>query len=178
MLNIGEAAAYLGVSTSALRTWSNNGQVACEQRPRRYDQRVLDNPETQALAARFHATYGQRSAADGRLTLRQVSERLEVPEHYIRDFLITPGKLAYVRGGSKGNQLLFDPVDVDAVPQEWRERHAAGLLGIGEVAERLRLSTGQVRSAAADGRVPSVVTDGNTRRFRPGDIEACNLSVA
>lgn len=85
---------------------------------------------------------------------------------------ITPGKLAYVRGGSKGNQLLFDPVDIDAVPREWRERHAAGLLGIGEVAERLRLSTGQVRSAAADGRIPSVVTDGNTRRFRPGDIEA------
>jgi hypothetical protein len=178
LLNIGEAATYLKVSTTALRTWSDNGRVACEQRPRRYDQRVLDNPDTQALATQYRATYGQRTPIEGYLTLRQASERLGVAEHYLRDFVLKPGNLEHTRGGPRGNQILLDPAVVDAIPQEWCERHATHLLTIGEAARRLRLTPGQVRFAAADGRIPSVLTDGQTRKFRPADIEACDPNWA
>ncbi|MQA35296.1 hypothetical protein [Modestobacter roseus] len=172
LLTIGEAAAYLQVSTSALRDWSNDGLVACEQRPRRYDQRVLDSPDVRALATRYHATYGRRTDGDERLILPQVADRLGVPEHYVRDFLIDTGTLAADRGGARGNTLLFDPADVDAIPAEWRQRHAADLLGIGAAAQRLGISRVQLRAAADAGRIPVLVTDGGTRRFRPSDLAA------
>ncbi|WP_448610115.1 hypothetical protein [Geodermatophilus sp. URMC 60] len=67
--------------------------------------------------------------------------------------------------------------DVDAVPEEWRDRHAADLIGIGAAAQRLGMSVPQLRTAAAAGRVPSLLTDGGTRRFRPIDL-ALLLAVA
>jgi DNA-binding transcriptional MerR regulator len=177
LLTIGEAAAYLQVSTSALREWSNDGLVPCEQRPRRYDQRVLDGLDVRALVGRYHATYGQRTADDGRLTLPQVTERLGVPEHYLRAFLVDTGKLAAGRGGSRGNTLLFEVADVDAVPQEWRDRHAADLIGIGAAAQRLGMTVPQLRTVAAAGRVPSLLTDGGTRRFRLADLDVRRHTV-
>ncbi len=172
MLTIGEAAAYLQVSTSALRQWSDDGLVACEQRPRRYDQRVLDSADVWALAARWQATYGQRTTDDGRLSLAQATERLGVPEHYLRAFLLETGRLAAARGGVRGNTLLFQVTDVDAVPQEWRDRHAADLIGIGAAAEAVGMTVPQLRAAAIAGRIPSLVTDGGTRRFRLTDLAA------
>jgi hypothetical protein len=172
LLTIGEAAAYLQVSTSALRQWSNDGLVACEQRPRRFDQRVLDSPEVQALAGRYHGTYGQRTTDDGRLSLPQATERLGVPEHYLRAFLVDTGKLVAARGGVRGNTLLFQVADIDAVPQEWRDRHAADLIGIGAAAEALGMTVPRLRAAATAGRIPSLITDGGTRRFRPTDLAA------
>jgi DNA repair protein RadD len=44
-LNVGQAAAYLGVSAASLRTWSNRGLVATYRTPggqRRYDRADLD----------------------------------------------------------------------------------------------------------------------------------------
>ena len=44
-LNVGQAAAYLGVSPASLRTWSNRGLVATYRTPggqRRYDRADLD----------------------------------------------------------------------------------------------------------------------------------------
>ena len=113
LLTIGEAAAHLQVSTSALRDWSNDGRVPCEQRPRRYDLRVLDGSDVQALAARYRATYGERTVEDGRLTLPQVTERLGVPEHYVRAFLVDAGKLGVKAGGgfvvpAEGNEALVE----------------------------------------------------------------------
>jgi hypothetical protein len=175
LLTIGEAAAYLEVSISALREWSDDGLVACEQRPRRYDERVLDSPAVRALAARWQSTYGQRTADDARLTLPQVADRLGVPQHYLRDFLIDTGKLSVARGGARGNMLMFDPADVDAIPAEWPERHSADLLGIGEAAKLLGITSAQLRAAADAGRIPVLVTDGGTRRFRLSDLATHRL---
>jgi hypothetical protein len=171
LLTIGEAAAYLQVSTSALRDWSNDGRVPCEERPRRYDRRVLDGPDVNALVQRYHATYGQRTTDDDRLTLPQVTQRLGVPEHFVRAFLVDTGKLAAARGGSRGNTLLFQVADVDAIPDEWCDRHAADLIGIGAAAQRLGMSVPQLRTASTTGRLPSLVTDGGTRRFRQDDLD-------
>jgi hypothetical protein len=145
--------------------------VACESRPRRYDQRILDSPDVRALAARWQATYGQRTLHDDRLTLVQAADRLGAPQHYVRDFLITTGRLPAARGGARGNMLLFDSADVDAIPTEWRERHAADLLGIGAAAQLLGLTSGQLRAAADAGRIPVLITDGGTRRFRTADLD-------
>ena len=170
LLTIGEAAAYLQVSTSALRDWSNDGLVPCEERPRRYDQRVLDRPDARALAERCPATYGRRTADDSRLTLPQVTERLGVPEHYVRAFLIDTGKRSRSRRYA-GQHAAVRGGRHRRCPRRVARAARRRPVGIGPAAQRLGVTVPQMRAAATAGRLPSLITDGGTRRFRRRDVE-------
>ena len=63
LLNVGQAAAYLGVSAASLRTWSNQGLVPVYRTPggqRRYSTSDLDEF---VLSMREPDTGGQPAAA-------------------------------------------------------------------------------------------------------------------
>jgi hypothetical protein len=109
LLSVGEAADQLGVSTSALRTWSNDGKVVCQGRPRRYDPRVLASTPVQELAATYRRTVtGKADRTTCGLTLRQAAERLDVEHHYLYAYVRAGRLTSRTIGARNGMTPLYD----------------------------------------------------------------------
>jgi len=68
LLNVGEAATYLGVSAASLRTWSDRGLVLSYRTPggqRRYARDDLDR-FVESMRQPTAAEHGDRRASEGR----------------------------------------------------------------------------------------------------------------
>lgn len=173
LLSIGEAADQLGVSTSALRTWSNAGKIACQDRPRRYDPQVLASAAVKELATTYQRTVaGKADRYSSGLSLRQAAEQLEVEHHYLHAYVKAGRLTSRTVGARNGMTPLYDQASVNAVPREWRERHRRGLLSRTAAADAAGATINALDRAVQAGALRCYLTDGRTRKFAPADIMA------
>jgi DNA-binding transcriptional MerR regulator len=118
------------------------------------------------------------------ITLRELSHRTNVSEHYLRERAIA-GDLGPVdRRNLSGtgqahlvvSRTVLHPNDpalgTPQLPADWLQRHRRDLLLIGEVVLRTGLTPSVIRAAVKAGQLRSSITDGGTHRFDPADVDA------
>ena len=187
LLGISAAADYLQVSDSALRDWSNKGNVRCRMvqsgpgKPHRvYEIADLDRVKAARFVLKWQATYGPtRAEADSDVaTLAQVAAWANVGDWHLRP-LISMGTLTATTRGDTGRRTsMLSWTQVRGVlTEDWRNRHSLDHLSISDVATLANASPGQVRAATdtrPDGTVelPSLLTDGGTKVFARSDVDA------
>lgn len=191
--SISEAASHLGITDAAVRRWIKDEEdpLACRRLSGRGGlkygiaeetlQWARTHPRLQELRQRSPRPDGVGSDF---ITLRELSKRTGVAEHFLRDRAVAGGMGAYehknLTGKGQAHLVVSRTVlNADApkagtalLPAEWIDRHQEGLLLIGDAAARAGQTPSVIRDAVRTGQLRSFLTDGGTHRFAEPDVDA------
>lgn len=191
--SISEAATELGITDAALRRWISDEDepLPCKRMTGHGGLKygITGATLAQARSNRRLAVVQKRSPRPAGvpgdvITLRELSHRTGVAEHYLRrratEGGLGPHEYRNLAGGGAAHLVVSRAVLNDAapllgtalLPAEWIERHQHGFLLIGEAAERSGQSAAVIREAVRSCLLRSYVTDGGTHRFAERDVEA------
>jgi len=174
--NVREAAEYLGISPLAVRSWHNEGFLEARRitgvGKRVFQQVDLDLPAVQERAHEWNALFGTPAPQQDMLSLRDAATRLNVTEKSVRQ-AVGKGLLlvALDAGPGSAGGKFFDPALVLALPLEWRQAHARGLLSISDVQDQTGVKQREIRAAANSGQLACFSYQRSWRRFRQEAVD-------
>lgn len=174
--NVREAAEYLGISPPAVRSWHNEGFLEARRitgvGKRVFQQVDLDLPAVQERAHEWNALFGTPAPQQDMLSLRDAATRLNVTEKSVRQ-AVGKGLLlvALDAGPGSAGGKFFDPALVLALPLEWRQAHARGLLSISDVQDQTGVKQREIRAAANSGQLACFSYQRSWRRFRQEAVD-------
>ena len=132
----------------------------------------LDLPPVQERAREWKILFGTPSPRGGLISLREAAARLNVNEvsvrHAVRRGLLP---VALDAGPGSAGGRFFEPAKVLALPLQWREAHALGLLSISDVQTQTGVKQWEIRLAANSGELACFSYQGSWRRFRQDAVD-------
>jgi len=175
-LNVREAAEYLRISPPAVRNWHNEGFLEARRitgvGKRVFQQVDLDLPAVQERAREWQALFGAPAPRHHLISLRDAATRLNVKEKSVRQ-AVRQGLLTVALDAGPGSAggKFFEPDKVLALPLEWRQAHALGLLSISDVHTQTGIKQREIRQAANQGELACFSYQRSWRRFTQDAVD-------